>query len=351
MKISIVIALIVFCNLSGVQAKSNLPLAVVGQSSEMVVVNEVSLTGTVYSHRSASLSAAVSGLVEAMLIDEGQRVHKGDVILKLDPELEKLKLNATIAETSKAQHELADAKRRLSDVKRLVKNNSVSKNDVQSMQSEVSVDSAALQRARAILQQQEERLRRHQVLAPFDGVISKKLVEVGEWISPGDVIANLVATDNLRIDFQAPQSVYPLTTLKTPVRVSLDSMPNRSFDGKIIAIVPVTNEEARTFIIRVTLDADELRLIPGMSANGILKLDSGRKAVVVLRDAILRHPDGRTTVWIVNQDKTVSERLVKTGLSFNGYIVIEEGLEMNERIVLQGNESLREGQMISIKQE
>ena len=75
------------------------------------------------------------------------------------------------------------------------------------------------------------------------------------------------------------------------------------------------------------------------------------KSVVVSRDSILRHPDGRTTVCIVNQDKTVSERLVKTGLSFDGYVAIKDGLESNTTIVVQGNESLREGQMISIQQD
>ena len=85
-----------------------------------------------------------------------------------------------------------------------------------------------------------------------------------------------------------------------------------------------------------------------MSANGVLSLDTGEEAVVVTRDAILQHPDGRTTIWVVNQDKSVSERLVKTGLSFNGNIVIEEGLDADVSIVVQGNESLREGQLISI---
>ncbi len=327
MKISIAAALLMFFNLSVVQAKSNVPLVVVGQSSEMTVINEIPMTGTVNSPRSASLSASVSGLVEAVLVDAGLRVQKGDVILRLDTELEKLKLEAAISDTTQARLELADSRRRLSDAKRLKKNKTVSENEVQSLLSEVSINNAALQSAKATEQQQEARLRRYQVSAPFDGVITQKLVEVGEWITPGDAIVDLVATDNLRVDFQAPQSVFPKVNKNAPVRVNFDAIPNKEFDGKIIAIVPITNVEARTFIIRVTIEMEESLLIPGMSANGMLKLDSGQKAVVVSRDAILRHPDGRTTVWIVNQDKTVSERLVKTGLSFKGYIVIEEGLK------------------------
>lgn len=351
MKTLITIALFVFFNISVIQARSISPLVVVNQSSEMSVINEVPLTGTVTSPRSARLSAEVSGLVEAVLFDEGLHVRKGDVILKLDPELEKLELDAAMAETAKIRLELADARRRFADVKRLIKNKAVSENEVQSLQAEVSINGTALQRARAEQKRQEVRLRRHQVLAPFDGVISQKFVETGEWISPGDVIAGLIAIDNLRIDFQAPQYVFPETTPETPIRITFDAIPNKIFDGKIIAIVPITKTATRTFKIRVIIESEKIHITPGMSANGMLRLDTNEKAVVVSRDAILRQPDGRTTVWMVNQDMTVSERLVKTGLSFNGNVVIEEGLNTNVKIVVQGNEALKEGQMILIKQD
>jgi len=104
-------------------------------------------------------------------------------------------------------------------------------------------------------------------------------------------------------------------------------------------------------LIRTSIEANELHITPGMSANAQLRLDTDKKSIVVSRDAILRHPDGRTTVWIVNQDNSVSERLVKTGISFNGSVVIKEGLKNNVQIVLQGNESLREGQIITIQQD
>ena len=346
-----IIALIVFCDLTVVQARSVTPLVVVGQSESRAVIDEVTLTGTVTSPLSADLSTEVSGRVEAVLIDEGVRVRKGDVILRLDQEQARLTLDAAMAKTRQAGFELADAKRRLADAKRLVKQKTISENEVQSLLAEVNINEAALQRARAEQQQQEARLRRHQVFAPFDGVISQKHTEAGEWVSPGDSIAELIAIDSLRIDFQAPQSVFSKARQETPIQVSLDALAGRTFNGKITAIVPVARTETRTFMIRVVIEAGEMGMTPGMSASGVLRLDTGANAVVVSRDAILRHPDGRTTVWTVNQDNTVSERLVKTGLSFNGYVAVKEGLESNMTIVVQGNESLREGQMISIQQD
>lgn len=349
MKILFAIVLIMSLNLATVQARSVAPLVRVAQSVEMPVINEVPLTGTVTSPRSADLSAAVSGLIAEVLIEEGMRVSKGDIIVRLDQELEKLSLDAAMAKTRQARLELVEAKRKFADAKRLARQKTISENDVQSLQAEVNITDAVLKGAMVEQKQQQARLHRHQVLAPFAGVISHKYTEAGEWISPGVAIAELIATDSLRIDFQAPQSIFPSTTAATPIRISLDAIPDQVFAGKIIAIVPITNSEARTFLIRATIKADELLMTPGMSANGVLQLNTGGKGVVVSRDAILRHPDGRTTVWIVNQDNTVSERLVTTGASFNGNIVIEQGLDANVSIVVQGNESLRENQVISIQ--
>jgi RND family efflux transporter MFP subunit len=233
----------------------------------------------------------------------------------------------------------------------LVKQKTISDNEVQSLLAEVNIDSAAIQLAEAEQQQQEARLKRHKLLAPFDGVISKKLTEAGEWVTPGDAVISLVATSNLRIDFQVPQTAYSKIKLDTPIRIRLDTQADKIHTGKITAIVPVADARARTFMIRASSNDIDMIITPGMSANGVLELDTGRKALTVSRDAILRYPDGRTTVWILNDDETVSEKLVKTGLGFAGNIVVNKGLDIDQNIIIEGNESLRDGQKVSIQQE
>lgn len=87
-----------------------------------------------------------------------------------------------------------------------------------------------------------------------------------------------------------------------------------------------------------------------MSAHGVLQLDAGRTGVVVSRDALLRYPDGRVTVWVVEGDgdgASVTERQVKTGVVFDGRIEIE-GLAAGTRVVTAGNEALQEGQAVRV---
>ena len=86
--------------------------------------------------------------------------------------------------------------------------------------------------------------------------------------------------------------------------------------------------------------------------HGKLNLSTGRRGVVISRDAILRYPDGRVTVWVINPDSelpTVYEKRVVTGEGFNGLIQIREGIKADDVIVVQGNESLQESQQVRIQ--
>lgn len=327
-------------------------MVLVDLAEQASLIEEVPLSGTVISPRIAKLSTEVSGLVEAMEVDVGDTVGAGDEILRLNSELETLSLTAARAATEQAIEELMDAKRRLADARILAERHTVSINEQESLAAEVRIDGAEVERLRAEQQRQAAQLRRHKLIAPFAGVISRKLTEQGEWIQPGQAVVELVATTDLRIDFQAPQSVYAKLDQTTNVRVKLDALPEQTFDGRIETVIPVSDPTTRTFLIRVTLNDPEVKLTPGMSASAVLRLNTGSQGVVVHRDALMRYPDGRITLWVVNKQgdrTTVSEHQVQTGLSFNGKVAIAGGLAPDTLVVVQGNEALRDGQTVIVQ--
>ena len=220
------------------------------------------------------------------------------------------------------------------------------------LEAEVEVDSATLKQKKAEEQRQQARVDRHTLRAPFAGVISERLTEAGEWIEPGKPVLTLVAIDDLRIEFRVPQEFYPRINQQSAISVTLDALPDLELEGSVDAVVPVSDASARTFLIHVRVDAGDARLTPGMSAHGKLKLTTGRRGVVVSRDAILRYPDGRVTVWMIDpgsEPPTVSEKRVITGPGFNGLITIREGIQADDVIVVRGNESLQEGQQVRIQ--
>lgn len=315
------------------------------------VVDEVPLTGTLTSPRVAQVSSAVAGLVETLQVDVGDRVRQGDVLLALDQELEALGLQAARAASAQARAELADARRRLAEARELEAKVTIAATELRSLESQVQVSSAALRRYEAEQQRQAARLRRHTVKAPFAGVISRRMAEAGEWVTPGEAVLELIATEGLRLDFQVPQRFFPRVDTDSTLLITLAGVPGRRLPARIHTVVPVNDPSARTFLLRAHLSDDSVVTIPGMSVGGLLRVQSQRQGVVVPRDAVLRYPDGRTTVWTVEEqgERTlVSERTVALGRGFEGQVEITQGLEAGTRVVTQGNEALQEGQPVQV---
>ena len=345
-------ALIILSAVTSIAAADRSPLVVVSTAQTDTVIKQVPLTGTITSARVAKVSAEVSGQVEAVKVEVGDHVESGTALVELDREIEQLTLEALRASTRQAGAELADAKRRYQDAKRLREQNSISQNQLRLLEAEVEVDGATLKQKKAEEDRQQARVERHTLQAPFGGVISERLTETGEWIEPGKPVLTLIAIDDLRIEFRVPQESYPRINSQSTIRVTLDALPDREFDGTIDTVVPVSDASSRTFLIHVRVDAGDARLMPGMSVHGKLNLSTGRRGVVISRDAILRYPDGRVTVWVINPDSelpTVYEKRVVTGEGFNGLIQIREGIKADDVIVVQGNESLQESQQVRIQ--
>ncbi|WP_299593258.1 efflux RND transporter periplasmic adaptor subunit [uncultured Microbulbifer sp.] len=325
--------------------------AVVAQ--QRPIVEEVPVTGTINPLRQALISAEVAGLIEDIHADIGDRVQKGAPLLKLDPELTSISRDAALAEVDRVRETLADSRRRLAELQRLVGDNHVAETEVESLGSEVRERSAQLQAAQVETARLGALLQRHQVKAPFSGTISLREVDLGEWVEPGTALFELVDTESLRADFQVPQRFFPRLRPQTRVRATLDT--GHTLDTRVEHKIPVSRSGSRTFLLRTRITPntqDRHTLIPGMSVSAVLQLQSDREGVAVPRDAVLRYPDGRVTVWTAAPDSTwgstaqVQERQVTTGLGFNGLIEIKSGLEAGQRVIVRGNESLQPGQKV-----
>ncbi len=331
------------------------PPVVVASPELQAIYREVEVTGSVTSPRVAQLSAATSGLVQTLLAEEGDRVEQGQVLLKLDPELAELESRSAQARVSQAQAALGDARRRLEEARRLGPSGGLPQTQILDLAAEVEQDETLLQQAKADAGLREALLRRHTLTAPFAGVISERGVELGEWLTPGESVFELVATDDLRLDFAVAEDFATALSLDTPVQLTLNALPGEQFKGVIQTLVPVAEPGARTLLLRVGLDTaqqQDTRLMPGMSARARLRIPAQRSGLVIPRDALLRYPDGRVVVWKLSDGDSgavVYELAVRTGQVFGDRVEIVEGLGPGDEIVVRGNESLRNGQRVHIR--
>ncbi|UAW99951.1 efflux RND transporter periplasmic adaptor subunit [Halopseudomonas nanhaiensis] len=204
---------------------------------------------------------------------------------------------------------------------------------------------AALKRAQASQSLAAARVARHEIVAPINGVVSDRSVDVGQWVDPGTAVFAVVDTENVWLDFQVPQAAFPLLDEQASLRVQ--GYPNRPrLDADIVTWLPVTNSQARTFLLRARAP-DKLSWSPGMAVSGLLSLEREEQMLWVDRDAVNRYPEGRTTVWVAQPDGddryTVTEKRIDIAGSAADRVYISDGLTGEEQIVVRGNESLREG--------
>ncbi|WP_449285612.1 efflux RND transporter periplasmic adaptor subunit [Marinobacter sp. PE14] len=346
---SLQVFVLLVCSLFSIGAGAqDLPGVQLETVSSDDIVQEVTLNGTVNALRVSGMSAAVAGLLDEVRVETGDRVSRGDVLVELDDEMVTWELAAARAEAEEARSRLEEARRRLREARSVGAGRNIAATEVSARESEVAASEATLARLEAARRQVEVRVGRHRVTAPFDGVVSQRSRDLGEWVTPGDQLLTLVDTDNLRLDFQVPQAFFK--RIDDNSRLLVQNGQELSI-ATIDVLVPVNDPQSRTFLLRA-IKPESVKLLPGMSVQAILRVTTGERGLTVSRDAINRYPEGRTTVWIAepgDEDTwTVSEKRVRLGTGFEGRVEVISGLEAKQKVVVRGNESLSEGITVRI---
>ncbi|MFK8032191.1 MAG: efflux RND transporter periplasmic adaptor subunit [Gammaproteobacteria bacterium] len=319
------------------------------------VSEQIGVSGTVTSPRTATLSTAVAGQVVGILVDEGRLVAKDETVLNLDAELAELALERSRLEVRQRQTVLADARRRFDEASSVGPGRGIARSQIDSLRAEVVNVEASLAVLKVDVRAQAALVKRHKITAPFSGVIRQRFSELGEWVSPGDGLFELVAMDGLRFDFSVSQNVFGRIKTGALLDIRLESLPGQTLQGRVEAIVPIRDAGSRTFTVRAVLvENDSLRarvISPGMSTSANISLDTGKAGPAVSRDAVLRFADGRTVAWVVETldgVSTVRMQAVQLGLEFDEFAEVVEGLKAGDRVVIRGNESLQEGQAVAV---
>ncbi|MEX2499711.1 MAG: efflux RND transporter periplasmic adaptor subunit [Wenzhouxiangellaceae bacterium] len=324
---------------------------VVAMPEQTAGTQRVELTGSFTARRAAQVSPRVSGLIAQVAVDAGDVVGAGDVLVELDDELARLALAQAEAAVEEARAARDEAVRLRDEGQRLVRDRFLPETEVRARESSVHVAEAALRVAEAERDTVAERVERHTITAPFGGVIASKLTEAGEWVETATAVVELVAVDSLWLDVQAPQRLWPMLRAGARVTVQVDALPGQTLPARIHARVPVSDPGARTFLLRLALEADDADITPGMSARARLEIDAGETLLTIPRDAVIRYPDGTTTVWVVDRDATaarVRQVEISVARTEGDRVAVATGLDGDRPVVERGNEVLTENQPVRV---
>lgn len=342
------IAIFLFLSLVPLTFAETVPVSVI--SPKPAELGEtLHFSGSVVALRNANVSVRVDGLVEEIIVDAGARVKKGQPLLRLDNELATLQHKQALAVQEQAEATKTESARLLSESQRLQKSNHVSQNEVSTRQANFALADAALKSARANAELAAATLKRHTLLSPFDGVVSQRLTDNGEWLSRGDPAFAIVSPEEVVVDVSIPQERYADILADTSVRLCPDTRPGYCVDANVAAIIPVGNTTARAIRVRLKADDPVDGLLPGTSAVAEFSISAsnGQPRLLISRDALLHHPDGSYSVFVASQDKA-SRRKITVGREFSGQIEVIEGLQRDDNVVIRGNELLSDGQDIRI---
>lgn len=340
------------------------PAAVrVGLVEMRQVEQRASVTGEVRATQRSRVATREAGKVIEVLVREGDRVAKGDVLVVLDDSLLRIDLTSAKAQLHAAQSALAEARSLLSqrerDLRRLTalfERQSATENEVQDAQSAVDAQAARLAQreaeiegARSRIARLDEQLTDMTVVAPFNGRVSVKIVDEGEWAGEGEAVAELVGTDTVDVYLDVPQRfVNAIQSPEASISVRIDAL-QREVSLTNPSVVPVADSAARTFPVRLVAKNDEGLIQPGMSVTASIPAGFSGPAMLAPADALLRD-DAGWFVYTATQTEQGRialparvEQLFRTGAwvairpisgpVFPGAAVVVEG---NERILFPG---------------
>jgi len=308
--------------------------------------------GQLDSAHSVVLKPEISGIVEAILFEEGKSVEKGAPLVQLRDREQRARLREAEATVSLTRS-------RYQRARNLLERNAESEAGLEGAKAEYEI-------ARAHLDLAKIQLDRTLVRAPFDGVVGARMVSPGERVSPGfdrggpggggsggrgrggggeaSGLVRIDSLDEMELIFTLPEPVMALAREGVRVSVRVAPFPGESFWGVIYFVDPRVDATSRRVLVKARIPNPERKLRPGLFAKLILEISSRKDALMVPEEAIVYGRDG-TFVWRIDDGQAVSVP-VELGIRQPGRVELRAGVHPGDRVVSAGTHKLRPGSLI-----
>jgi len=302
-------------------------LAPVKQSS---VTTDATAVGTLIANESVMIRPEIAGRVTGIHFKEGERVAAGAKLLSID--------SAEI----QAQRAASESERLLSQQRHDRAVELYSKKFISSQ----ALDEARanLSRAKARIDEDDARLRKSEIRAPFAGTLGLRMISPGAYVKAGDDVVRLEDTSVIKLDFRLPETFLARLRRDQQLTLQVDAYPERAFKGRTYAIDSSVDEKTRTVLVRARVPNAGGELKPGMFARVSLVLERFPNALLIPEQAIVPR-GGQNFVFRVVEGKALLTA-VETGNRVPGEVQVLKGLSATDRVVTDGHQKLQNGMMI-----
>jgi len=316
---------------SGEQTDEN-PLRVnVTVVQEETARNKIFTTGTVLANEEVELRSEVSGKISEIYLEEGQKIEKGELLLKVnDSELQ--------AQLKRARFRLELALKRERRQKKLLEKDGISQEDYDATLNEVNVLKSEIELIEAQIDKTE-------IWSPFDGTVGLKYVSEGSYISPSTRIASLQNINPVKVDFSIPERYLNKVEEGDKITFTVEGT-DQSFQGEVYAIEPKIDSQTRTLQMRALSDNPGNLLVPGAFASLELTLETIEDALMIPSIALVPEIQGQK-VYLYKEGRVVEQR-VETGIRTEEKVQIVEGVQAGDTVLTTGFLQVQPGMEVTL---
>src|SRR5687768_625724 len=314
-------------------AKGPPPIVVEATKVALVKLPQaITAVGSLRSDETIILRPEVAGRVAQIAFKEGERVAKGQVLIRLDDSVQQADLERTKANLvlSKSKFDRAVELRNTGFISGQARDEAENN----------------LKVAQADLELMQARLAKTTLRAPFSGTIGLRQVSVGDYVKEGQDIVNLESLDALKVDFRVPELALSQVRDAQTLQLTLDAIPDRAYDGRVYAINPLIDANGRAIVIRAHVPNKDGKLRPGMFARVRLFTSGSKDTLIVPEESLFPVGDDKYVYKVVD-GKALRQR-VEIGQRRDGKVEITSGLAADDVVVTAGHLKIRDGAAVTV---
>ena len=305
--------------------------------------------GRLVSKNTPLLAAEVGARVVAVLVDDGEAVLQGQLLVQLDTTAFELGRREAQAAIQLLVVSIANEERRVSRYRDLKTTNAMSQERLDDAEAKLAADRASMAAAEARLAITEDRLSKAELRSPVNGVVEKRHVSVGDYVQVGNPMVTVTDTRNLRAELPFPETVGHLLRPGQSMMLESPIAPGLVYEAVVDLIKPQVGMASRSLVaIANVSNPGEWR--PEATVEAVVVVENRPSAAVVPVVSLVERPAGQV-VYVLDDTETgvVRQQVVKPGQRQNGWIEILSGLEVGETVISDGANYLSDGARVNVR--
>lgn len=308
----------------------------------------LSAVGSLKTPEHVTISPKKAGIIEKILVKEGERVRKGQVLVMLEDIDARLQVERAEARVREAEVSLETDRNTLARYLKLLESKVISQQTYDDISLKVKLDETRLALAKTELSLARQNLVDHRIVSPMDGVINLKIASVGEHVNvaPKDEILTVVQMDPLELEFSIPENWAGKIRPGCSIQFSVKAFSDEKHSAILEFISPTADPATRNVKLKAMASNPQYRLKPGYFAEVTL-MAGNNPGCIALPESALVSQEGKPSVFVV-KDGIAHLREIETGIRFDGKVEVAKGIQKGDQVVTSGHEQLSEGMKVRI---